>query len=249
MPSDVEPFVVRVDGYAEIPRPAERALIDVVITSSGKNKAAVSEEVITTAKHVENLLRELSPADESAEAKDAAALAHWAKTTLSSTSHVPYNKDGQPEARQYQASINFDIRFKDFKALGGFGSRLSALSHVEVRNIRWALTTATERSFKSQLRKEATRDALEKVKDYCEVMNCRNLRPVELTEDQSTAYSSRENGRPRRGARSTVAGVYTHGSSAPGLEAISDERDESPLEFKPEVVKMGLNVSVTFHAE
>ena len=76
------PFIINVTGRAEIPHPAERALIHVSVASSGINKAAVSDEVLTTARHIEGLLRQLSPQEDTPEAKQAAALAHWSKTSV-----------------------------------------------------------------------------------------------------------------------------------------------------------------------
>ena len=98
---------------------------------------------------------------------------------------MPYDYTKKAQGRrQYDASIKFDIRFKEFKALGDFGGQLSALSHVEVNGVDWVLTTATEKSYRSQLRKEAARDAFQKAKDYCEVLGCTNVTPVELNEGQ-----------------------------------------------------------------
>lgn len=248
---NAEPFTINVDGSAEIPHPAERALIDVVVSSSGTNKASVSDNVLTTAKHVEDLLRELSPKDDTAKGKQDSPLAHWSKTSLSATSHVPYHEPGNaPPPRQYDASIHFDIRFKEFKALGGFGARLSSLSHVEVRNIKWILTDETEKSYRSRMRKEAARDALQKAADYCEVLNCTNVRPVDLEE---VRYSCG----PSSHGRSTVRYAQELGDSRPRAMAVQspyapggdDQRDESPLEFKPEEVKMSMEIAVKFHAE
>ena len=136
----IEPFEMTVSGKAEIPHPAERALINVTVSSEGTNKPSVSDEVITTAKHIETLLRELSPANDSPEAKAAAPLAHWDKTSLSSTSYIPTQWNPQKsvhesQPRRYRASITFDIRFKEFKALGSFGTKISSMPHVEVSNI------------------------------------------------------------------------------------------------------------------
>ena len=129
----MSPFTIHVNGKAVIPHTAERALINVVVASSGASKQWVSEEVITTAKHIESLLRELSPEDDSEEAKKAAPLAHWSKTSLSATSHVPHDRDGKDLARKYHGSVTFDIRFRNFEKLGSFGTQLSAVPHVEVK--------------------------------------------------------------------------------------------------------------------
>lgn len=247
-------------GRTEIPHPAERAVINVAVASQGANKAAVSENVVTTAQHIERLLRELSPSDTTPETKDAAPLAHWSKTGLSATSFMPYmppNSKAPQKAREYNARITFDIRFKKFKELGAFGTKLSALPHVEVSHIDWILTTATQKSYQSQLRKSATRDALEKARDYCEVLGCSNLRPVGLHEGNvATGMSGGGGGLFRNGCGGGLFGSTSQAAqqsmqSAPGMNANggSDARDESPLEFTPKEVRMAMEVTIKFCAE
>lgn len=177
-----EPFQLTVSGHAEIPHLAERALLSVNVSSSGTNKASVVDEVVTTANHIESLLQELAPKDDTPEAKAASALAHWNKFSLTSHSWVPRDNDGnfQPPPR-HKATVNFDIRFKDFKPLGTFGARISSLDHVEVQKIDWILTTQTENLYRPQLRRDSAQDAMRKARDYCDVLGCTNLRPVELT--------------------------------------------------------------------
>lgn len=203
----IEPFEMTVSGKAEIPHPAERALINVTVSSEGANKTSVSDEVITTAKHVESLLSELSPANDSPEAKAAAPLAHWDKTSLSSTSHVPTQWNEQKNLheslpRRYRASVTFDIRFKEFKALGSFGTKISSMPHVEVSNIDWILTDVTEKAYRSRLRREAAQDALEKVQDYCHILGCQNIRATELEEIDISSHAV---GRGRRMRTSNIA--------------------------------------------
>ncbi|KAK5164891.1 uncharacterized protein LTR77_009555 [Saxophila tyrrhenica] len=228
------PFILTVTGESTIPHPAERALLNISVETSGPNKASVSDSVLTTAKHLESLLRSLSPASESDEDKAASPLAHWSKTGLTATSHIPYKDDGTAEPRQFDGSITFDIRFKDFAALGAFGEKLSALPHVEVKGVHWILTPATEKSFRSRLRREAAQDALEKAKDYAEVLGCFDVRAVELTEGGE--------GMSGMGRATQSLGPRTRQLARKG------GRDESPLEFQPEEVRMGMEVEVKFHA-
>ncbi|KAK3054542.1 hypothetical protein LTR09_004271 [Extremus antarcticus] len=242
-----EPFAITVTGTAVIPHPAERAVINVAVESSGKNKATVSDEVLTTAKHLEALLRQIAPQDSSPEAKQASPLAHWNKTGFTATSHIPWSGATPAPPRQYNGSITFDIRFKEFKALGGFGEKLSSLSHVEVKDIQWILTPATEKSYRSRLRKEAAQDALVKARDYCEVLGCKDVRPVELTEGGVMPAM----GRMGRGGLMMQQQMQQQMQQAPGTMGRSGgdgSRDESPLEFRPEEVKMSMEVTVKFHA-
>ena len=103
------PLIVEVEGHTEIPHHAERALIHVSVASTGTNKAAVSDEVLTTTKHIENLLKDLSPADETQAAKVAAPLAHWSKNSMSATSWQPWDHTEQVyKARQYTTKVTFE---------------------------------------------------------------------------------------------------------------------------------------------
>lgn len=247
----MSPFTIHVNGKAVIPHPAERALINVVVASSGTSKQWVSDEVITTAKHVEGLLRELSPKNDSEEAKKAAPLAHWSKTSLSATSHVPRDRDGNDLARKYHATVTFDIRFRNFEKLGSFGTRLSVIPHVEVNNIQWILTNITEKAFHSQLRKEAARDALQKAEDYAEVLGCKHVKPVELSEaglsSHAGMYAARmvQQQQPQGLYAQTAPGSNPFG----GFGVNGTQRNESGLDFRPEEVTMSLDVTAKFHAE
>jgi uncharacterized protein YggE len=257
MPSTV-PFVLEVQGKAVIPHPAERAHVNVHIKSSGLDKAAVANDVLTSARLMESLLKELSASDESAEAFAAAALAHWSKTSLSSTSNRPYENGKRTDAEEYTAQIDFDIRFKNFKALGGFGARISALPHVELRNIEWKLTAATENHFRSELRKKAASDAFRKAQDYCEVFGCLNLQPVALAEGHTSLGSMGIVEGAIDFDRSDAGGAFQapagFGASQSRNMQVgffsADAEDEVPeFEFTPQEIKMDMTVTVKFKAE
>ncbi|KAH8661091.1 hypothetical protein BGZ61DRAFT_510454 [Ilyonectria robusta] len=235
------PFVINVTGRSEIPHPAERALINVHVASSGTDKATVSSQVISTAKTIESLLRELSPQADSPDAKQASALPHWSKTSLSFTSHVPYGPHGGQKP---------------------FGTKLSALPHVEVNNILWILTPTTEKSYGAQLRKEEARDARQKALDYCEVLGCTNLRPVVLSDDGRLppvmAHMTNHNPQQRQmglmsqqgQGQAQVAQCMVGGPAGSGSYGGSQgTRNEGELEFTPQEVKMSMEVMVQFHAE
>lgn len=246
-----------VTGKAEIPHIAERALINLSVSCGGPSQASVSESVISKAKHIESLLDALSPQDDTPEAKAAAPLAHWSKTNLSSTSIAPYNskEPGVPLPRIYKATINFDIRFRDFQALGSFGTRVAGLALLEVKEINWILTEATEKSFRQELRKVAAEDALQKAKDYIAVLGCGRLRAVELTEgDMRSAMAGPRPG----GGGGGMMGMYQPPMKynlqtqpakkrAPGSGGAGDEGSED-LSFDAQEVKMAMEVTVKFLA-
>lgn len=269
MPST--PFQLIVTGKAEVAHLAELAIINVSVSSSGINEASVSDKVITTAKHIESLLGPLSPQDHTAKAKKAAPIAHWSKTSLSSTSHGLYHHQDpdQPPIRQYNVAISFDISFRDFQALRSFGTKLSSISHVEVQNISWILTDATMKSFKTELRIQAAQDAMQKAWDYRDVLACNaNVRPVELQEGDARSTMSAGFGGGGKGAENGIfcgGGCYGESGVAAqyaktamvsrliqqarrGGEDGEDARTEG-LMFDAQEVKMAMEVTVKFQAD
>lgn len=268
MPST--PFQLIVTGKAEVAHLAELAIINVSVSSSGINEASVSNKVITTAKYIESLLGPLSPQDDTAKAKTAAPIAHWSKTSLSSTSHGLYHHQDpdQPPIRQYKA-ISFDISFRDFQALSSFGTKLSSISHVEVQNISWILTDATLKSFETELREKAAQDALKKACDYCDVLAYKaNVRPVELQEGDARSMMSAGFGGGGRGAGNGIfGGGGYHGESGVAARyaqtaTVSRSMQQAKigigngeyartegLRFDPQKVKMAMEVTVKFEAD
>lgn len=256
------PFELKIAGQAVITLPAERAIIHVAASSTGTNKVAVIDEVVTAAKHIENLLREIGPKDDSAAAKAASPLAHWNKDSLSSKTWTPRDDKnnevaGAPE--KHSATVTFDVRFKEFKALGSFGTRIGALPHVTIRDIDWILTTATEDSYRPQLRREAAENAVRVARHYCEILECTNLRPVELnvsTVQYSKGYIlltllflcfqeiNEYSAATRSYHRQHIATQSARAYGDPGKPERPDE-----LEFKPQEVKMKKDIKITFQAE
>ena len=116
-----------------------------------------------------------------------------------------------------------------------------------MKSISWILTPATEKSYHSQLRKEAAQDALAKARDYCEVLGCKDLRPVELIEGGVTA-SNQGSLFGQHVQHQHMQSQAPQGSMGRATAAGAESRDESPLEFRPEEVKMSTHVTIKFHA-
>lgn len=242
-------FSLSVNGRAELPLLAERAIINVSVSSEGLDKAKVSTDIISAAKQIESMLREMSAKDETPAAKAAAALAHWSKTSLSATSYVPpaqprrhselFREEAKEPPRRYRGIIQFDVRFKDFNALGSFSTRISSIEHVEVKDINWTLTEVTEAKYRSQLRKDAAKDALAKAQDYCEVLGCVKLRPEKMQDHTFTNHGQ------------AAHGMQMHSMARMGRVRFSEVQDEAKeeLEFTPQEIKMTMDVSVSFRAE
>ena len=245
-----------VDGEATIPRRAERAVLSVEVSSTGKTKPQVTEEVITTAKHLRTMLEDLSRTDQQTDGANAqAAVAHWSMNSLNTTSNfVSNNKhfeaSGEDGYWTYTARTTFDIRFRDFDALGPFATKLAALQHVKIHSVEWTLTQATRRQYDSELRKQAAADALQRAKDYAEALGVPNVKPIEISEGQiynESGFSAY----PRGG----VGGAQLFGQpralqmqTANVGSEVEQDFSSSDLAFQPEEVRMHGSVSCKFEA-
>lgn len=133
---------------------------------------------------------------------------------------------------------------------------------MEVRNIDWILTVTTEKFFKAELCKQAAKDAMRKARDYCDVLGCTNVRPVELREGDARAAMHTGGGGLFGGGRNRDSGG---GGAAAGMFAQTPGhtlqqarmanvpsgghvRDED-LGFDAQEVKMAVEVTVKFQAD
>ncbi|KAJ9623868.1 hypothetical protein H2203_005313 [Taxawa tesnikishii (nom. ined.)] len=198
------PLKISVSGEATIPRTAERAVLDVKVSSQGTNQKWVSSEATTAARHLQDIFGDLSPSDSSEAANKVAALAHWSMSSMTTTSWYPTDEKGNPSGdKTYTTSLDFEVRVRNFDALGPLATKLSGLPHVKIDNVRWVLTEATQAAHRRQLRKMAAADALQRARDYAETLGLAIVKPVELVgEGMGNVYSGRrmiQTARKRKG--------------------------------------------------
>ncbi|QIW97348.1 hypothetical protein AMS68_002866 [Peltaster fructicola] len=132
-------FTLRLTGNATIIALAEQADLRIASSSQGPGKQLVSEEVLTTARYIEDMLQRVQAQNPET------SPAHWSQTSLSMQDwieHVPLHlAQGQ------------DI----------------VVDHCEILGPTWVLSEASEERYKSQLRIKAAKDARTKAVDYCQV--------------------------------------------------------------------------------
>ncbi|GAB7353521.1 hypothetical protein MBLNU459_g3965t2 [Dothideomycetes sp. NU459] len=241
-----------VSGKAAVPRLAERAVLDVKVSSQGPSRKDVSEQVTNTAKHLQVLLGSMSPPDSSEEAKKSAALAHWSMSSLTSTSRMPTDQNGnevEDGQRLYLAETSFDIRVRDFDKLSALATELSTLQHVTISSIKSVLTNSTKKAFESELRKMAAKDALQRARDYAEALGLTTVRPIELDESPINIYGgygwmgAAEHG-TKQAARMMQMVPSADVSSKGGLDSSNLEH----FVFQAEEVTMSAEIQMKFEA-
>lgn len=236
----VVPLTIAVTGKAIIPKKAERALLDVEISSTGFSRVFVSEEVQMSCRRLEELLRKISPANDSDFARESATIAHWSMTSMKTTSHLPTDQYGtvlKNAQRIYSTFVSFDIRVRDFSKLGTFANQISILPYTVIHSLRWGLTNTTRRADESMLRTMAAEDALDRAKDYAKALGLAAVWPVEVKEAQW-------------GSHDPSAVMQAQQTALDMRRAVPDsDAAFSDLFFEPEEVTMTTRIDCKFEAE
>ncbi|THY67426.1 hypothetical protein D6C97_00810 [Aureobasidium pullulans] len=236
----VAPLTIAVTGIAIIPKRAERALLDVEISATGFSRAFISAEVQLSCRRLEDILRKISPANDSQLARESATIAHWSMTSLKTTSHLPTDQYGtvlKNAQRVYSTSVSFDIRIRDFSKLGTFASQVSTLPYTLIHSVRWALTSTTRQAYESKLRAMAAEDALERAKDYAKALGLTAVWPVEVKEAQW-------------GSHDPNAVMKVQEKAMDMRRPVSDSDPAfADLFFEPEEVTMSTRIDCKFEAE
>ncbi|KZP25814.1 hypothetical protein FIBSPDRAFT_855447 [Athelia psychrophila] len=229
------PVTIHVEGHSTLYRLAERAAMSVDISSEGPSQDIVSTDVTATARKLQSELDELCPlsADGSGEISPDAPVSFYALEALSTWSRADTDKEGnETGGRTYGARTHLDIRFRDFSRLGAMTDMLSKMPLISVKGVTWKLTEETEKLLAVQSRKEALEDAVQRARDFAEVVGCKKVECVEITQgDEPVSY-----GRTRQTARRSTGGAMSGGEVGGGLD------------FEPQKVMKNASVSVQFIA-
>ncbi|OJJ38707.1 hypothetical protein ASPWEDRAFT_36383 [Aspergillus wentii DTO 134E9] len=218
------PITITVTGNSSIDARPEQAVLSLQVKSDGPSKDIVSKEATATANQVQQTFKEL-------QAESSPPVSAFSTQSVRSGSEVPRDNDGNPRERVYFSQISFEATFHDFERLGQVTGRLSAHPNIEICNVDWRLTDATKKDLSSRARKQAMVDAIQKAKDYADVIG-REVVPVEIT-DTDCSY-----GYPPRMMANCMA--------APGLGA-EDERED--LDLTPRNIDVTNSVQVNFKGE
>lgn len=235
------PVKIHVEGHSTIYRLAERAAMSVDISSEGPAQDAVSTAVTTTARTLQATLDELCPritgGNKDGEISPDAPISFYALEALSTWSRADTvtDKEGlekETGGRTYGARTHLDIRFRDFSRLGSMTNMLSTTPLVSIKGVTWNLTEETEALLAVQSRREALEDAVQRARDFADVVGCKTVECVEITQgDEPVAY-----GRTKQTARRSTGMGAMGGGVSDGLD------------FEPQKVMKSASVSVQFLA-
>ncbi len=226
------PLEITLKGSSIISRHAERAILLVNVSSEGTAQEAVSEDVTSTSNKLVKIFKELAPKDEDGNATPDAPVTVFSITSSNTRSWIPSasrNNENVQLPRQFEASTDFNVIFRDFEKLSEVTSTLFKMPHTTVENTEYILTDRTKEDLGSESRKAALRDAIQKAHDYAEVIG-KNVMAVEIKDQGSSS-----GGRTKQTARRN--NYKTSPSHVDGLSV------------EPEDVELKSSVEVKFVAE
>lgn len=120
---------------ATISRTAERAVIDFEVSQTGKTQEGTSKQVTDTAQKLQVMLKPLGPANTSEEAKASSAITLWTMESLRTSSYDAVTSRKKDPQIVFTASVEFNIRVRDFEKLGMLASKLSQMPLVKLQRI------------------------------------------------------------------------------------------------------------------
>lgn len=236
------PFEIHVTGKGTTYRPAERAIMVLQVSSSKNSDAQQASTTVTTiAKTIRDMIAPFCPSDNTTNARESAAIAHYSMDSLqtSNTTHAKRSST-EPTAGPtiyetlYAAKVTFNIKFSDFAILAKLATEFSSMEHVSVSSIEWKLTEDNEKSIHSETRRKAAYDCLSRANDYAvaiagvaEAELKERVKPASLTESQYYTYSTR---------------AHLHNSKSMASHNVEYEL----LEFQPEDVSLSVSVDGKF---
>lgn len=226
------PLEIILSGSSIISRHAERAVLVVRVSSKDTSQETVSKDVTSTSNKLVRTFKELAPKDEDGNATLDAPVTVFSMTSLHTRSWIPSitrNNENVQLPRQFEASTDLNVIFRDFGKLGEVTSTLFSMPHTTIEETEYILTDRTKENLESESRKAALRDAIQKATDYAEVVG-KNVVAVEITDQ---GYST--GGRTKQTARRS-----NYNASASYVDGLSVE---------PQDVELRSSVKVKFVAE
>lgn len=227
------PTVINVQGKAKLYRLAERAKLDIEVSSAEYEQSTASTNVVTTVSSLQNQLDEICTRDASSgEISPSAPVSFYSIGSLTTSNADEYDEDhNRTGKRVYKAATSVDIRFRDFTKLGEMVVAFSTMPFVSLQGIEWKLTEEKQAALEEEAKLEALRNAIQRANGYADVIGRKNVSPVKIDDTQYTYAEGM--------VMQTARKIASNASYGIGVG----------LDFEPQQVEVKATLEVEFHAE
>ena len=162
-------------SFAAFERP-ERGTVHATIAYEGPAMEPVYGRV---ARDLDAVKASIAPLDN----KDNGAVTWWSADQLRTWSNRPWNKDGKRLPLVHHASVDFEVKFRDFSALSRWvGEHVANTEGFRVARIEWALTAKRREALQKEVRTRAVLDAVTRAQAYADALGLGQVRPVAIAD-------------------------------------------------------------------
>jgi uncharacterized protein YggE len=162
--------------------------------------------------------------------EDDGSVTWWSADQLRTWSRRPWNKDGTQLPLVHHASVDVEVKFRDFGALSRWVSRqIADIEGFRVARVEWALTEKRREALAKEVRTRAVRDAVTRAQAYADALGLGAIRPV------AVADAGMLGARPETGP----AAAYMRAAAVGGT---------SDVELVPEHIEASAEVDARFLA-
>ncbi|KAK5046604.1 hypothetical protein LTR84_007365 [Exophiala bonariae] len=227
------PTSINIQGRAKLHKLAERAKLDISVSSSKYSQTEASKNVIEAINAVQTHLDQtLCPRLENGDISTEAPVSFYSIGSLTTSNDDEYDDDhNKTGKRLYSATCSLDVRFRDFKGLGDAVVKWASEPHVSLQGIEWLLTEESQTALEEQAKLVALRHAISRAQGYADVIGRRTVTPVKIEDTQYMFGEARVMQAARKMASTASFGIGVG------------------LDFEPQQVEVNATLDVEFHAE
>ena len=115
--------------------------------------------------------------------KENGAVTWWSADQLRTWSNRPWNKDGKQLPLVHHASVDLEVKFRDFSALSRWvGEHVANTEGFRVARVEWALTAKRREALEKDVRARAVLDAVTRAQQYADALGLGQIRPVAIAD-------------------------------------------------------------------
>jgi hypothetical protein len=162
-------------SFTAFERP-ERGTVHATVGYEG----AVMEPVYSrVARDLEAVKASIAPLEN----KDGGPVTWWSADQLRTWSRRPWNQDGKQLPLVHHASVDLEVKFRDFGALSRWvGQHIAEIEGFRVARIEWALTENRRETLDREVRTRAVRDAVTRAQAYADALGLGPIRPAAVAD-------------------------------------------------------------------
>ena len=169
---------------------------------------------------------------------DDGAVTWWSADQLRTWSNRPWHKDGKQLPLVHHASVDVQVKFRDFNALSRWvGEHVAGTEGFRVARVAWALTEARRDGLVRHVRESAVQDAVVRAQQYADALGLGAVSPVAVADAGMLGAGLQPDG-----GRS---GTYLRAMSAPAGAG----GGASDVELLPQDVEVSAAVDARFITE